>query len=258
MHHYRLCIAPLALLIAGCAATPQTPPAARYAAPWAELSKPAFPDLLASYGASNLATRREETLDRYLRSQTKTFDRYVAAKEVGVGAAPLQQEATAEIQALAATLPTRRFLARTSFTVQPYDAQLGGFPLYQQPFDLNASLRYVNDDVRTTTSTQRQTRGMSVAAAEFGFMEAEVRFSKVGWVIPATPDQAVRILETLSQSGGERKVAVAMTFTLNRCDATGETSRMFCEATIQNLSAYNSLDAVQPNNPPVVELVKRG
>jgi hypothetical protein len=33
---------------------------------------------------------------------------------------------------------------------------------------------------------------------------------------------------------------------------------MFCEATIQSLSAYNSLDAVQPENPPVVELVKRG
>lgn len=245
-------------LASGCASTPQAPAAPKYRAPWADSGKLEFRYLLASFGATNLTIRPDDTLDRYLRSQTKTFDRYVAAKEVGVGVAPLQQEAAAEIQAASAELRFQLFLVRTSFTVQAYNAQLGGFPLYQQPFDLNASLHYTNEDVRTTRSTNGSTRGMSVISKDYGFTDAEVWFSKVGWIVPATPDQAVRMLENLSQVGGERKVAVAMTYMLDRCDpADNEQGRLVCKASIRAMYGYSGLDAAQPDARPVVELVHR-
>jgi len=215
--------------------------------------------LLASYGAANLPSRRDGTLDRYLRSQTKTFDRYVAAKEVRVGIEPLQQEALAEIQAVAPELRTKRFLVRANFTVQAYDAQLGGFPLFQEPFDRNASVRYTNDDVRMARATDGATRGMSVIVGDYGFNAAEVGFSKIGWFLPATPDQAVQMLEKLSRVGGERKIAVAMTYTLDRCDpADNATDRLVCKATVQSMSGYRNLDEAQPDTKPVVELVHRG
>lgn len=252
-------VAALVLLAGGCASAPSAPAAPQFRATWADAAKPEFRYLLASYGAANLQARRDDTLDRYLRSQTKTFDRYVAAKEVRVGVEPLQQEAVSEIQAVAAELNTKRFLVRTNFTVQAYDPQLGGFPLFQEPFDRNASVRYTNDDVRTAKATDGATRGMSVIVKDYGFNAAEVWFSKIGWIVPATPDQAVRMLEHLSQVGGERKVAVAMTYTLDRCDpADNDPSRLICKATVRTMSGYSNLDAAQPDAPPVVELVHRG
>lgn len=252
-------VAALALLAGGCASAPQTLAAPKYRASWSDSVKPEFRYLLASYGAANLQSRREDTLDRYLRSQTKTFDRYVAAREVRVGVAPLQQEAAAEIQAVGSELSTKRFLLRTNFTVQAYDPQLGGFPLFQEPFDRNASVRYTNDDVRTAKDTEGAARGMSVIVKDYGFNEAEVWFSKIGWIVPATPDEAVHILEHLSQIGGERKAAVAMTYTLDRCDpADNDPSRLICKATVRTMSGYGNLDAAQPDAPPVVELVHRG
>lgn len=86
-----LLVASVALLASGCATAPQAPAAPQNRASWADAAKPEFRYLLASYGAANLQSRRDDTLDRYLRSQTKTFDRYIAAKEVRVGIEPLQQ-----------------------------------------------------------------------------------------------------------------------------------------------------------------------
>lgn len=258
----RACLFVLTALATGaltsCSLAPAAPAAPSYQARWAAFAKPAFSDLLASYGASNVQRSRSETLDNYLRSQTKTYDRYVAAKEVGIGVDALQQEALSEIQVVSASLPSRSFLVRAAFSVQTYDPQLGGFPLYQQPFDLDASIRYVNDDVRTASSTSRGTRGMVVADA-YGFQEAEVWFSKVGWVVPATQDQAVHVLEALSRSGGERKIAVAMTYSLDRCDASdSNAAKLVCRATVRSMTGYSSLDGIRPDQAPVVELVNRG
>lgn len=249
----------IATLISSCASAPQAPAAPRYQAPWANATRVEFRELLASYGANNLAENRTATLDKYLRSQTKTFDRYIAAKEVGVGIAPLQQEALAEIQSASAALPTKLFLIRTRLPLNTYNAQLGGFPIYEQPADLNMSTKYFNEDIRSHSSPSGPTRGMRIAADDYGLMEAEVWFSKVGWVAPATPEQAVTLLESLSRRGGEREAAVAMTYTLDRCDAsTSEPTRLVCSATIRSISAYANRDAVQPDSPPVVEFVNRG
>lgn len=254
-----LALAALAGLLSSCASAPPGPAAPQYRAPWAATAKPDFRDLLVSYGAANLPTQRDSTLDRYLRSQTKTFDRYVAAKEVGVGIEPLQQEALAEIQAAAPGLRAKQFLVRTQLTVHAYDPQLGGFPLYQEPFDQNAGLRYTNEDVRTGRSAAGRTQGMSVISKDYGFTDAEVWVSKIGWIVPATPDQAARMLEKLSQVGGERKVAVAMTYTLDRCDAVdSELSRLTCKGTIRSMYGYSSLEAATPDAVPAVELVRRG
>jgi len=247
-------------LVSSCASAPQAPAEPSYQAPWANLGKPEFREFLASYGAAHLQTNHNETLDKYLRSQTKTFDRYIAAKEVGVGVAPLQQEALAEIQSVSAGLPTKQFMMATTFSVQAYDARQGGFPIYQQPFDLNAGTKYFNDDVRSSRSQDGPTRGMRIAANDYGFTVAEIWFSKVGWVVPATPDQAINLIESLSRRGAtDRKVSVAMTYTIDRCDpSNSDASTLVCDGTIRSMSAYSSLDAVQPDSPPVVELVNRG
>lgn len=246
-----------ALLVGGCAAQPETPEPARPQAPWAQLSEPGFPYLLASYGASNVSARKSETLDKYLRSQTKTFDRYIAAREVGADVSPMEQAATSEIQAVSGDLATKTFVVKTTFDLGAYDPALGGFPIFDR-FDKNAGIRYYNRDVRTSTSSERKTYGVSFAAEEYGFMEAQVWFSKVGWVLPATQDQAARFLEGLSKTGGQRKVAVAAVFSLGRCDEdSSDKSRLMCEATMRNIYGYNTLEAVRPNIPPLVELVRR-
>lgn len=161
-----LAFAALAGLLCSCASAPPGPAAPQYRAPWADTGKPDFRDLLVSYGAANLLTHRDSTQDRYLRPQTKTFDRYVAAKEVDVGIEPLQQEALAEIQAAALGLRAKQFLVRTQLTVHAYDPQLGGFPLYQKSFDQNAGLRHTNEDVRTGRSAAGRTQGMSVISKD--------------------------------------------------------------------------------------------
>lgn len=67
--------------------------------------------------------------------------------------------------------------------------------------------------------------------------------------MPATPDQAARMLEKLSQVGGERKVAVAMTYTLDRCDAVdSELSRLTCKGAIRAMYGYSSLEASKPRS----------
>lgn len=248
----------LALLIGGCASTPpQAPDAPSFRAPWADHATPQFSDLLVTYGTSNLSSKRAETLDGYLRSQTKTFDRYIAANEVGVGVEALHQEAINEIQALAPSVRAKQFLVRGEFPVHAYDHQLQGFPLYL-PFELWAGVRYTNSDVRTGISEGRRTRGMSVISSEYGFVTAQVQYSKEGWVISATPDEAVRMLEQLSQVGGKRRIAVALTYSLDRCDADeSQQSNLICTATIQNMYGYSNLNSVQPDAPPTMQLVKR-
>lgn len=251
----------LAAVVVGCTSTPTSPPAPEppsYRAPWAGVAGPQFSDLLVTYGASNLASKRAETLDGYLRSQTKTFDRYIAAKEVGVGVEALHQEAINEIQTLAPSVRAKQFLVRGEFPVHAYNQELQGFPLYL-PFELWAGVRYHNNDVRTGISDGRRTRGMSVISSEYGFVTAQVQYSKEGWVIPATPDEAVRMLEQLSQVGGKRSIAVALTYSLDRCEADeSQRSNLICTATIQNMYGYNSLNSVQPDTPPTMQLVKRG
>lgn len=253
-----LLAASLATLIGGCAATPSATPPPTFQAPWAAHSRPEFRDLVMAYAASNLPSQRTEVLDWYLRSQTKTFDRYMAAKEVGVGVEALQQEAITEIQSLAPELKTKQFLVRTEFPVYAYDQQLQGFPLHQEPFDLRAGVRYTNDDVRTGISDGRRTRGMAVISGDYGFTNAQVQYSKVGWFIPATPDQAANMLQRLSEVGGRRSVAVAMTYTLDRCDVDeNQRAHLICTATIQSMYGYGSLSSVQPDVPPTIQLVNR-
>ncbi len=248
-----------ALLIGGCAsAPPQAPEPPSFRAPWADYASPQFSDLLVAFGISNLSSKRAETLDSYLRSQTKTFDRYMAAKEVGVGVEALHQEAITEIQTLAPGVRAKQFLVRGEFPVHAYDPQLQGFPLYREPFDILASVRYTNSDVRTGISEGRRTRGLAVISSDYGSVTAQVQYSKEGWVVPATPDQAVNMLEQLSQTGGQRRIAVALTYSLDRCEADeSQQSNLICTATIQNIYGYSSLNSIQPDTPPTVQLVNR-
>ena len=147
---------------------------------------------------------------------------------------------------------------RTEFPVYAYDQQLQGFPLYEDPFDLRAGVRYTNDDVRTGISDGRRTRGMAVISSDYGFTNAQVQFSKEGWVIPATADQAAAMLQRLSEVGGRRTVAVAMTYTLDRCDSDeNQRAHLVCAATIQSMYGYGSLNSVQPDAPPTMQLVNR-
>lgn len=56
----------LATVVMGCASTPTSPPAPEppsYRAPWPGVAAPQFSDLLLTYGASNVASKRAETLD---------------------------------------------------------------------------------------------------------------------------------------------------------------------------------------------------
>lgn len=242
-------------LQSGCATAPQqaAPPKAQL--PWTGLAKVDFHSLLGSYALANLDAHRDETLDKFLRSQTKTFDRYIAAKEVGVGIEPLKQEALTAIQAQSAELPNKVFMLRTKVSVSGYDAQQGGFPLYQRPFDLNMSLHLYNDDVRTSVSTDGATRGMSIIAKDYAFSEADLWFSKEGWIIPSAPDQAVRILEMLSKSGGDRKAAIVILYSLSRCDANSEPTALTCRVNVRSM--YVS-DPMRPDDPPIAELTHRG
>lgn len=258
MRHVSLVVLVVAASLAGCASAPSAPPVPSYRAPWADLGKVQFTYLLASYGNTNISLARAETLDKYLRSQTKTFDRYIAAKEVGASTATLEGEALAEIQQRSGELSTLRFVVRTELKLQNYDAQLGGFPIFAEPFDKNAGLRYYNDDVRSSPSKDRKTYGVSVAAKDYGFMEAEIWFSKLGWVLPATPDQAARFLEGLSRSGGARKIAVAMVYSVDRCNQdTSDKYKLVCDGTIRNLYGYPTLEGVLDETPPLVTLEKR-
>lgn len=100
---------------------------------------------------------------------------------------------------------------------------------------------------------------MAVISSDYGFVTAQVQYSKEGWVIPATPDQAVRMLEQLSLVGGKRRIAVALTYSLDRCDADeSQQSNLICTATVQNMYGYSSLSSAQPDTPPTMQLVKRG
>lgn len=259
----RVLVAAALMLLAGtlqigCATAPEHAPIhpQKAQAPWAGLTAPEFRNLLASYGAAHLSAQRDETLDRYLRSQTKSFDRYIAAKEVGVGVEPLKQEAVAEIQSASAELPTKLFMLRTSFSVSAYDPKLGGFPIYQQPFDLDASLHVYSEDTRTSISTDNNTRGMRVIAKDYGFSEAQIWFSKVGWFVPAPPDQAARVLESLSKSGGERRVSVVVAYSLGRCDpSTADPSLLVCKTNIRSMYVA---DPMRPDGPAISEMVNRG
>jgi hypothetical protein len=206
-----------------------------------------FPYLLASYGASNLAVQRDRTIDLYLRSKNSTFDRYAAAKEVRAGLSELQKEAVAEIQTMAPQGAAKMFYVVTDVPVGTYSAQLGGFPLFD-PFSQGGSFRYPNPEL--TRSGLRN----------WGAIDGHVHLSLMGWVIPATADEASQTLQRLSQTQGARKATAAITYTLGRCDAvtrdTTDTS-LVCEGTIHNVYVYSSADAASRLEQPVVTGVKR-
>lgn len=245
-------------LLSGCATAPEQAVAQpkQTQAPWTGLARVDFRSLLGSYALANLDAHRDETLDKFLRSQTKTFDRYVAAKEVGVGIDPLKQEAIGDIQAMSAMLPNKVFVLRTNVSVSVYDVQQGGFPIYERPFDLNMSLHLNNDDVRTSVSTDGATRGMSIIAKDYAFSEADLWFSKDGWLIPSAPDKAVRILEILSKTGGDKKISLVIKYSLSRCDASDrEPTSLSCRANVRSMYV---IDPVRPDDAPIAELTHRG
>jgi hypothetical protein len=252
MNSGRLCLAALGcMLIAGCATTTSPGQAPPSLAPWAGLGEPTFPEMLDSFGTANLARAPDDTLDKYLRSHSRSFDRYMAARETGADLTPLKQEAAQQIQVGAAALVGKRFIAKTTIDLEQYDAARGGFPIYTQ-IDHMWGLTYTNPDVRTMPY-----RGMTAVAENYGYLRGQVWFSREGWVLPATPDQAQHILEVLSQAGAARKISGIAVYSLDRCNQdVKELPTLQCTGTLLKLYGYSSPAMERPDVKPLVELVK--
>jgi len=247
-------VVPLVFFLAtvGCTTAPRAPDPVKPMAPWATLSNPEFQSLLVSYAISNMPSSRDVALDKYLRSQTKTFDRYIAAKEVGADLALLESEALTEIEAKKSEVLQKSFMVATTTELEPYDRNAKAFPIFGL-FNENIGFRFFSGDVRSSPSHL----GIDVAAAQYGFQDAKIWMSKKGWFVPADQEQATRYLEALSRSGARKDMTTVIVFHLGRCDQDpGNKEALVCDGVIDRIYGYASRRDVLPENQPLVEFIK--
>lgn len=234
------------MLIAGCAGTSRQEPGFApcattshqepKATPWAGLGEPTFPELLVGFGAANLAQDPDKTLARYFWSQPNSYARYMAVKKSSGDLAPLQQEATQQIQAGAAALACKRFTAETAIALLPYDVALGAFPVNPQPYDdFDRGQTIVNQD------------------GAYGFRSAQIKVPHNRWMLRATQDQALQLRQALGPVGAQRFLHGMAVYTLDRCDQDPEQVEVLrCTGTMQKFYAYSS----NPPLEPLYELVR--
>lgn len=194
-----------------------------------------FPDILTVYGSTNLQNDKQETLDYYLRSQTKTFDRYMAAKVVGVDISALDAEAVSEIQMRAGQLAGEVFRTQILVGLPKYNASLGGFPLSEDGY----CVIYPNDDVKTTV-TKTAFGSMAGAAKDYGFLKAEVCLNTAEWVFPVTQEEAVEVVQAIGLDNTKRGLSVLLEFTVDSCKKIapkiiGEGDFIRCSATVRQV-----------------------
>lgn len=250
-------LASLIALVTGCASSP-APQQGRYRAPWAQYEEMDFRYVLAAYGVANINRDKAGTLDKYLRSQTKAYDQYIAAREVGTSTEGMESSAAAEIQSTASELAGRLFFVATTFDLEKYSNELGGFPIFDPTWNKAAGFKVINKDVRTYKSTDRMTYGANVIPKGYGFTEAEIWVSKLGWVIPVSPEKAVQALAEASRDGSLRKSPALVVYSLDRCDPVPDSSeKLICSGTIQNIYMYSTPASIRPDTPPLMEMVKR-
>jgi hypothetical protein len=250
-------LASVIAFITGCASSP-APQQGSYRAPWAQYEQLDFRYVLAAYGMANISRDRAGTLDEYLRSQTKTYDQYIAAREVGTSTEGMESSAAAEIQSTASELAGRLFSVATTFDIEKYSNKLGGFPIFDPTWNKAAGFKVINKDVRTYKSTDRMTYGASVIPKGYGFTEAEIWVSKLGWVIPVSQEKAAQALAEASRDGSLRKSPSIVVYSLDRCGPVAHSNeKLTCSGTIRNIYMYSTPASIRPDTPPLMEMVKR-
>lgn len=233
-------------------------------APWKDIQAPQFRELVALYAKSALEearipTEREKVAEAILMSDATTYDEYTAAKESGVGAAELRATALAAMERETPTLTGKKFMVLGSLDYYAYEQNAQGFPVYDR-WDQAESFVYANPHMKYAEgSSDPGYLGIKPPlgyAAGFRFPNARIALSKLGWVIPATPEQAREKVQELGRTGESRTIAAIIVFTINKCRPRRDTN-LNCSGQVEAVYGYRNKEAALRTRLPLFELVER-
>lgn len=240
------------------------PAPAAMIAPWKDISGIRFREFVALYAAGALEnartpSERDEIGEAILMSDATTYDEYVAAKETGVGDSELRAAALAAMEDEIPAVVGKKFMLRTSLDYYAYDRNAQGFPIYDRWHQTDA-FTYSNPRRKQAAGSRDPgyfgVRPSSGLAPGFRFPSARISLSKLGWVIPASPEEARDKVQELGRTGGSRSIAAIIVFTINRCKPA-KGSELSCSADVEAIYGYASEETALRTNLPLVELVER-
>jgi len=215
-----------------------------YQAPWSDFKDPSFNYFLANYLTTNIDKNKSSTIDKYLRSQEKTYSQYIAAIEVGFDVSNLEKQAIKEANNISNLASSKLYSIKTIIDFEKYDKELSGFPIFS----------FYNESGGYSFSSDLNQKGVDTK----GFYGAEVWLSKKGWVIPAEAKEAFNLIKGYSKTYLDRKAAVVIVYSLDSCfQYKNKDRKLFCNGSVKNIYGYNEIKNIQPHNKPVVELVRR-
>jgi len=215
-----------------------------YRAPWSDYKDPSFNYFLANYLITNIDKNKNSIIDKYLRSQEKTYSQYIAAVEVGFDVSNLEKQAIIEANNISNFSSSRLYSIKTIIDFEKYDKDLGGFPIFS-PFNESGGYSFLSNLNQKGVDTK-------------GFYGAEVWLSKKGWVIPAEAKEAFNLIKGYSKTYLDRKAAVVIVYSLDSCfQYENKDRKLFCTGSIKNIYGYNEIKNIQSHKKPVVELVRR-
>lgn len=220
-----------------------------------------FPDILSIYAQTNMGADRQHVLSMYLRSQSATYEKYMAEKKVGVDTSVLENSAAAEIASKGQLARDSVYSVRIHANALTYSRSLGGIPISSPDAD-SYCVEVPNRDTplvadysgRTYKGDWAPGDGPVHMPTSWGFADAHVCIVTLGWVVPATPAQAANIFESMGVDHTRGALLVRIQYTVDLCkymQPPGGDWGLWCNATAK------SIWGLHPNGTPYVQYVKR-
>lgn len=220
-----------------------------------------FSDILSVYALTNVAANRHQVLSMYLRSQSATYEQYMAEKKAGVDTAALENSAADEIAGKGRLARNGVYSVLIHADAYSYSQSLGGIPISSADAD-SYCVEVPNRDTpliadysgRVFKGGWAPGDGPVRMPPSWGFSDAHVCIETLGWVLPATPAQAANVFESIGVDHTRGALVVRIQYTVDLCkdmQPPGRDWGLWCNATAK------SIWGLHPDGTPSIQYVKR-
>lgn len=220
-----------------------------------------FPDILTIYALTNVESNRHQVLSMYLRSQSATYEKYMAEKKAGVDAVALENSAAYEIASKGQLARDSVYSVLIHANALSYSQSLGGIPISSPDVDSycvevpNSDTPLIGDSSgRVFKGDWTPSDGPVHMPPSWGFSDAHVCIETLGWILPATPAQAANVFESIGVDHTQGAFVVRIQYTVDLCkyiQPPGRDWGLWCNATAKSIWGLHA------DGTPSIQYVKR-
>ena len=252
----------LVLAQIGCSSKPTKPTTPTIQAPWAPYVSASFDGIFREHLRAEIAHQKQSAVDLYISSNDDLYKEYSVAKEVG----HKDRLMSVRLRAYDEIVGSERerdgehlMMDAVKLEFGGYNNDLQGFPMWARPKSNGWGFVATYHNRNYPSIYPKESRlGLKVQATDKGVHKAEVVFDQRGWVLPASVEEAYRLLRPISET--EQKyldVWSVLVYGIKDCKIMEEKrfgvvteKSLRCRGMIKEAYAYLSKDKIRRDVQP--------